>query len=274
MVNNTLSSHVSGVLLDCDGTIFPNVEAAHEHCCGVVFSEALHALNISNDTDLISCVWQDQLGKGINNYFNVLIERFAEEFPDSANSINTLDSNELEKSYQYKYISLTQKVASHDPTLTDLEQSFFEPRKGFFDLVQGAKSSGIPVAVVSNATQEVLEATLSTLDKSVDFDLIIGSDTVVKNGGKIKPSPDPYIQAMDELDIDPENAFGYEDTKSGLNSLTDAGVRNRVFCNNMHDCSVTLLDSSSYDVQIFKRDSMVVGRITAPSIQLEGPAPS
>ncbi|HEY8191653.1 MAG TPA: hypothetical protein VIG74_04450, partial [Alphaproteobacteria bacterium] len=62
--------------------------------------------------------------------------------------------------------------------------------------------------------------------------LILGSDEVEKAGYKMKPSGDPYILACKLLDIRPEDAIGFEDSVSGYESLVNAGIDVRVYCQN------------------------------------------
>jgi HAD superfamily hydrolase (TIGR01509 family) len=95
-----------------------------------------------------------------------------------------------------------------------------EPLPGLVDFMQGAKSRGLSLALVTNAPEENVEAILLALELSGFFDMVVLSDEV----GSVKPDPAPYRAALDRLGVAPQGALAFEDSTSGVASAVGAGV--------------------------------------------------
>jgi len=78
------------------------------------------------------------------------------------------------------------------------------------------------VALVSNASHDSLNAVLNHampgLAEQVDL-IVSGADVAAK-----KPSPDPYLHAMNQLDLKPWQCVALEDSAMGLQAATSAGI--------------------------------------------------
>jgi HAD superfamily hydrolase (TIGR01509 family) len=95
-----------------------------------------------------------------------------------------------------------------------------EPLPGLLDFMREAKNRGLPLALVTNAPQENVEAILLALELGEFFDEVVLSDEV----GSVKPDPAPYRAALDKLGVRPEAALAFEDSPSGIASSVAAGI--------------------------------------------------
>ena len=95
-------------------------------------------------------------------------------------------------------------------------------RPGVARLIAEAKAAGVKVALVSNASHDSLNAVLNHampgLAEQVDL-IVSGADVPAK-----KPSPDPYLHAMNQLDLKPWQCVALEDSAVGLQAATSAGI--------------------------------------------------
>jgi beta-phosphoglucomutase family hydrolase len=77
-----------------------------------------------------------------------------------------------------------------------------------------------PIAVASGGGRKSVRSTLEALGLLHLFDIIVTSEDY-KNG---KPAPDPYLEAARRLEIKPSNCLVFEDTETGRQSATAAGM--------------------------------------------------
>jgi HAD superfamily hydrolase (TIGR01509 family) len=77
------------------------------------------------------------------------------------------------------------------------------------------------LAVASGALHEEIVTVLTTGHLIDAFPVIVGADDVARS----KPAPDTYLAAAKRLGIDPANCVGVEDSRWGLASARDAGMR-------------------------------------------------
>ena len=233
-----MDKKVHALLLDCDGTVAINAEDIHKKCvqqtlekifadCGKTMPGPDSAFNFDR-------VWQEQLGKGIANFYNTFIHPLPEHVK-LAVSKNCSNSSEFEKTYEDHYCQL---VASGT--------SGIQIRPGMKELIQKAKDEGITVMVVSNAKERVLRATLAAFnlhDGKDEFtfgklDKIIGIDNIQTAGYEPKPAAGAYLYAMREVEkitgvpCVAENCIGVEDSGTGYASLKAAGIGTIVYCQN------------------------------------------
>src|SRR6185503_6588982 len=77
------------------------------------------------------------------------------------------------------------------------------------------------LAIASGSIQGEVLAILRANQLAASFSVVIGSDNVIRT----KPSPDPYLAALDGLALAASNAVAVEDTPWGLTSAAAAGLR-------------------------------------------------
>ena len=227
------SGKPSAILIDCDGTIFPNVENAHEDAaCRTLFQE-LVALDskapggIQVNYTFIREVWHDTLGGGIRPFFQAYLDRHKKVFGEDL-SLH-LKAENLEAAYENTYINFAKQAQNADAS-PELKR-YFAVRQGLAEVFQWAHANGIPVIAVSNATQRILETSLSAAPH-LKFNDIIGSDTARNAGYGIKPEGGIYLYAMRKHELDSSRVIGIEDTVSGMLSLDAAQISKIVRCKN------------------------------------------
>lgn len=78
------------------------------------------------------------------------------------------------------------------------------------------------VALVTANNKKLTEQILKKTGLAKYFEMIITCEDV-KNQ---KPNPDPYIKALKELNVAPENCIVFEDSEIGITSAKTAGIKN------------------------------------------------
>lgn len=97
---------------------------------------------------------------------------------------------------------------------------------GAADFVRQA-AARVPIAVASGALTHEIEEILDRADLRSQFIAVVGADQTARS----KPSPEPYLEAFARLQegsgrvLDPRRTVAIEDSKWGLLSARDAGLR-------------------------------------------------
>lgn len=97
-------------------------------------------------------------------------------------------------------------------------------RPGAAELLGALRESGVPVALVTMSTRDVVELVLSASEAQLGvhpFTVSVTGDEVQRG----KPFPDPYLQAMAALGVQPHACVAFEDSIPGTASARDAGIR-------------------------------------------------
>lgn len=82
------------------------------------------------------------------------------------------------------------------------------------------KESDIPIALVSASQKAVVQSFISRLGLEKYFDVILGAEDTPET----KPSPSPYLRACELMAILPKDCMAFEDSNTGIQSATDAGL--------------------------------------------------
>lgn len=91
---------------------------------------------------------------------------------------------------------------------------------GLITLLDQADAQGWAKAVVTNAPRQNAEVMLNAIGLRDRFPvLVIGEECIAG-----KPDPEPYLEAMRQLDVRPENSIAFEDSPSGLRAAKSAGT--------------------------------------------------
>lgn len=96
-------------------------------------------------------------------------------------------------------------------------------RPGVFDVIDQAKTAGIALGFATTTSQKNVDAIFQGLRgviRRADF-AYVGHQALV---GNVKPSPDIYLDAIEELGVSSRHAIAIEDTAPSLASATAAGV--------------------------------------------------
>ncbi len=77
-----------------------------------------------------------------------------------------------------------------------------------------------PLGVASSSPRTIIEAVLESLGIRSLFAVVVSSDEVPRG----KPSPDVYLEAARQLDIEPQQAVVFEDSPNGVQAAKAAGM--------------------------------------------------
>lgn len=94
-------------------------------------------------------------------------------------------------------------------------------KAGARELLSYLKVNGWRVGLASSTRRAVVREELEQAGLLGFFEVIVGGD-MVKRG---KPAPDIYLKACGEMKIRPDTAYAVEDSRNGLFSADDAGLR-------------------------------------------------
>ncbi|KAB2626933.1 haloacid dehalogenase-like hydrolase domain-containing protein Sgpp [Pyrus ussuriensis x Pyrus communis] len=95
-----------------------------------------------------------------------------------------------------------------------------EPLKGLPRLRQWIEKQGLRRAAVTNAPKLNAELILSKLKLTDFFEIVVLGEECVR----AKPFPDPYLTALEKLNLSNEHAFIFEDSVSGVKAGVAAGM--------------------------------------------------
>jgi HAD superfamily hydrolase (TIGR01509 family) len=95
-----------------------------------------------------------------------------------------------------------------------------QARPGAIALVSELRDRGIPVALASNSTRELVDLALTTAGLTDTFDATVSSSEVAH----AKPAPDIYLRACELLGVPPGDAVALEDSASGIAAAKAAGL--------------------------------------------------
>jgi len=87
-------------------------------------------------------------------------------------------------------------------------------------LLQGIKALGLPTAVASSSSHELIQMVLNRTGIAQYFDACISGEDV-KIG---KPNPDIYLRAASVLGLPPENCIAVEDAPPGILAAKNANL--------------------------------------------------
>jgi HAD superfamily hydrolase (TIGR01509 family) len=92
-------------------------------------------------------------------------------------------------------------------------------RPGVRELLTELTARGVPCAMVTMSYQSLAQAIVEALPVGTFRTVVAGDD--VTHG---KPHPEPYLTAAARLGVPPERCLAIEDSLTGVNSATAAGV--------------------------------------------------
>lgn len=122
---------------------------------------------------------------------------------------------------------LPQLTAEESEELADRKEARFrelaeqlEPIAGLRELIEWGKQNSLKQAVVTNAPRENARFMLKVLKLDQVFDRVILADDL----GIGKPDPAPYLAALKEFGIEPQQAIAFEDSPSGVQSAVAAKI--------------------------------------------------
>jgi HAD superfamily hydrolase (TIGR01509 family) len=97
---------------------------------------------------------------------------------------------------------------------------FIKPRESLKLLLQNLKDQGIHLACASNSIRNTLDESLRLLNITQFFDKTYANEDVAE----AKPSPEIYMKAMSELNVEPSCTLIVEDSHPGRKAAYDSGA--------------------------------------------------
>ena len=99
-----------------------------------------------------------------------------------------------------------------------------ELNAGIHQILEFSKNKGYKLAIATSTSRSDTVSRLESLGILGYFDVIVCGDEVENP----KPSPDIYLKALRELSTEPSEVVVFEDSKNGILSARNAGVK-RIF---------------------------------------------
>ena len=93
---------------------------------------------------------------------------------------------------------------------------------GVTDLIAEAMRRQMKLAVASSSPHSLVDAHLTRLGLFPQFDKIICSDDVAP--GRTKPKPDLFLKALEQLNVQADEAIIFEDSPHGVDAANAAGI--------------------------------------------------
>ena len=101
-----------------------------------------------------------------------------------------------------------------------LKDARVELLPGMEALLMQVAEAGLPAGIVTNATTDVAQNTARLAPEGL-FKTLVTDEQVTH----AKPDPEPYLQAAQNLGVTPANCVAIEDSASGVQSATAAGMK-------------------------------------------------
>lgn len=95
-----------------------------------------------------------------------------------------------------------------------------QPMPGLMDLLDALEAAGIPKAIGTSSTGELVHACLGSFDLEPRFEFILCAEDIV-NG---KPHPEIYLTAAKRLAVSPTEMMVLEDSQNGCLAAVAAGA--------------------------------------------------
>ena len=115
-------------------------------------------------------------------------------------------------------VSLRDRHRSESHALT-LEQPVMP---GVMDYIKDSKRLGLKIAIASSSDHLWVDTHAKRLGIFDHFDVIICADDV--GPGKTKPNPDLFLLALNQLDVQKDEAIVFEDSPNGVKAANQAGI--------------------------------------------------
>jgi beta-phosphoglucomutase-like phosphatase (HAD superfamily) len=100
-------------------------------------------------------------------------------------------------------------------------------RPGMGEAIDYMAAKGLRRGIASNAACDVIRTNLQkagALHFLGKIEEMIGEDTVLAAGRRLKPAPDPWLMLADRLGVKPDECIVFEDSHVGVTSARAAGM--------------------------------------------------
>ena len=114
-------------------------------------------------------------------------------------------------------VALRERRLARELELGEIE----ELRPGILEYLEEAERRGLATAIVSSSSNRWIDRHLGRLERAEHFDAVVAA-----NGDeeRAKPRPTLYLEALDRLGLDAEEAVAFEDSPNGVRAAKAAGL--------------------------------------------------
>lgn len=116
---------------------------------------------------------------------------------------------------------IPQEIEDHRRSVRDEMLHAMDLRSGVRAWIDAAVSAKVPLAVASSSPSDWVRPHLERLGLAGYFPVVSCADPPTPG----KPDPAVYLQACDELGVDPTDALAIEDSTHGVSAAIAAGMR-------------------------------------------------
>ena len=113
--------------------------------------------------------------------------------------------------------ALNERRNAHELSLLEVE----ELRPGIAEYLAAAERHGLKRAVVSSASRRWIDMHLARLERAIGWDAIVTAD---HDEERAKPRPTLYLEALELLQVSPDEAVVFEDSPNGIRAAKAAGI--------------------------------------------------
>jgi len=182
---------IKALIFDFDGLIL-DTETPDFHVWKAIYQE--HGFELPHD----------EWGKIVGGWG---LSRF-----DAAQHLTLLSQGQLDT------VSLRDRHRSESHALT-LEQPVMP---GVIDYIRDAKRLGLKSAIASSSPHSWVDTHAKRLGIFDHFDVIVCEDEV--GVGRTKPNPDLFLLALNQLQVQKDEALVFEDSPNGVKAANQAGI--------------------------------------------------
>ena len=177
------------VIFDMDGVIFDTEKVYLD-----IWIEVFEKYGYKMTKEL----YVNVMGTGRKNVIKTFLENFGDDLP-------------IEKMYEEKDNQLFYRIENQGIPL----------KEGVKELFSMLKEKNYKIALATSAKKERVEKQIKDKWLKESFDAIVCGDDVEKG----KPSPDIFLKAAKEIDVEPENCFVVEDSPAGIKAAFSGGMK-------------------------------------------------
>lgn len=164
---------------------------------------------LSFDYEIVGRLLEDELGSAVEVPRPVIRENFPHAIPDFWRKVSDVCAFGLSPAAISR---LVEKHESHRRGAT------FATHRGVRQIIDGARSQGFAIGVVSNNPEIEIRNTL--VGAGLVADVVVGND---EPGLRKKPAPDTYKEAASRLGLKPSVCVAIEDSVLGAEAANTAG---------------------------------------------------
>ena len=177
------------VIFDMDGVIFDTEKVYLD-----IWIEVFEKYGYKMTKEL----YVNVMGTGRKNVIKTFLENFGDDLP-------------IEKMYEEKDNQLFYIIENQGIPL----------KKGVKELFSMLKEKNYKIALATSAKRERVEKQIKDKWLKESFDAIVCGDDVEKG----KPSPDIFLKAAKEIDVEAKDCFVVEDSPAGIKAAFSGGMK-------------------------------------------------